>query len=64
MLKFSEIQDYNKAIELNPDFADAYYNRGIAKYDLGDKNGSCLDWSKAGELGDETAYDLIKEHCQ
>ena len=25
------IQDYNKAIELNPKYANAYYNRGNAK---------------------------------
>ena len=58
------IQDYNKAIELNPDYANAYYNRGLAKYKLGDKDGSCLDWSKAGELGLSQAYDAIKEFCQ
>ena len=42
----------------------AYNNRGIAKYILGDKDGGCLDWSKAGELGYEDAYDTIKEYCQ
>jgi len=25
------IQDYTKAIELNPNHANAYYNRGVAK---------------------------------
>ena len=58
------IEDNNKAIELNPDYALAYLNRGAAKYNLGDKNGGCLDFSKAGELGYEDAYDLIKKYCQ
>ena len=29
------IVDYTQAIRLKPDYADAYYNRGIAKHDLG-----------------------------
>ncbi len=31
---------------------EAYNNRGIAKDDLQDLNGACLDLYKAGELGD------------
>jgi len=33
-------------MELDPT-ANAYYNRGASKYNLGDKNGGCLDFSKA-----------------
>ena len=58
------LESANKVIELNPNSADAYKNRGIAKYELGDKNGGCLDLSKAGELGQMEAYDLIREYCQ
>ena len=50
-------------IELNPKNKEAYSNRGIAKLNLKDKNGACLDWSKAGELGYEEAYDMIKKNC-
>lgn len=57
------IINFNTAIAINPDYIDAYINRGIAKILLGDKIGGCLDWSKAGELGDDTAYDLIKKNC-
>jgi tetratricopeptide (TPR) repeat protein len=33
--KYQEaIADYNQAIKLKPDYADAYNNRGSAKYDL------------------------------
>ena len=29
------ISDYDQALKLNPKFAKAYYNRGLAKYDQG-----------------------------
>ena len=57
------IADYDKAIELNPKYAEVYFNRGIAKFILKEKDGACLDWSKAGALGDANAYDLIKKYC-
>jgi hypothetical protein len=44
-------------------YAEAYLNRGSFKFTLKDKNGACLDWSKASELGDSDAYDLIKKYC-
>ena len=31
------IIDFDKAVKLNPKNADAYYNRGVAKYALDDK---------------------------
>jgi len=57
------IQDYNKAIELDPKYAVTYYNRGVAKILLGQKDNGCLDLSKAGELGHAEAYEAIKENC-
>ncbi len=44
------IDDYNKAIELYPNYAIAYYNRGGAKYDLQDYAGAIEDYNKAIEL--------------
>ena len=44
------IDDYNKAIELYPNYAIAYYNRGGAKYDLKDYAGAIADYNKAIEL--------------
>ena len=57
------LEDYNIAIELKPNYSDAYHNRGIVKLELGDKNGACLDWSKAGELGQSKSYEMIKKYC-
>ncbi|HCN84497.1 MAG TPA: hypothetical protein DIT07_12875 [Sphingobacteriaceae bacterium] len=57
------IQDYTIAIKLNPKDRMAYNKRGISKIRIGDKNGGCLDLSKAGELGDASAYDMIRKYC-
>ncbi len=58
------IHDFDKAIELKPEIGSTYLLRGISKFNLSDNlNEACLDWSKAGELGNEKAYDYIKEHC-
>ncbi len=52
--------DYTKAIELNPNFAEAYYNRGLIQIYMKDTRKGCLDISKAGELGIEEAYEVLK----
>ena len=59
----SAIIDFTIAIELNPNYAEAYYYRGVVKFSLKDKDGACLDWSKAVELGKSDTYDLIKKYC-
>ena len=44
-----------KAIELKPDYADAYNNRGIAKKAKGDLDGAIADYTKAIELKPDDA---------
>jgi len=58
------IADYTKAIEIRPNYINAYFDRGLAKLNLGQKDSGCLDLSKAGELGHEEAYNLIKDFCK
>ena len=55
--------DYNRAININPEYAPSYFNRGVAKLLLYDDNGACVDLSKAGEMGMYKAYELIREYC-
>jgi tetratricopeptide (TPR) repeat protein len=44
--------------------SDAYFFRGICKLMYtSQKDSGCLDLSKAGELGNENAYKIIKENC-
>ena len=49
--KYKEaVEDYNKAVELNPNDAMLFYNRGTVKIELGDLEGAKEDFEKAMEL--------------
>jgi len=58
------LNNLNKAIEINPNYAVAYTGRGLSKIKIGLKDSGCLDLSKAGEMGNSKAYDAIKKYCQ
>jgi len=47
----SAIEGYNEAIRLKSDYADAYYNRGVAYLLQGNKEIGCSDAQKACILG-------------
>ena len=49
------IDHYDKAIELNPQFAEAYYNRGNAKRVSDDHQGAITNYNKAIELNPQDA---------
>lgn len=63
--KYKEaLPDFDMAIKLKlPAPELAYIGRGKTKIHLGQKESGCLDLSKAGELGCEEAYELIKKYC-
>lgn len=52
------IRDYTKVIEISPNDAAAYNNRGISKVELRDYNGAIRDYTKAIEISpnDADAY--------
>ncbi len=58
------LADYDKAISLNDNFADAYFNRGLTLIFLGNNKQGVADLSKAGELGLYTAYNIIKRYTE
>jgi tetratricopeptide (TPR) repeat protein len=58
------IENYTKAIELYPNMGDAYFNRGLVLIYLKDKEKGCIDLSRAGELGVQDAYGVIKKYCE
>ena len=46
----SGIADYNKAIEIDPGFAEAHYDRGCSFYELGRFDEAIADLTRAIEL--------------
>ena len=53
------VRDFSNAIELNPEYATAYNNRGFAYMKLSKPNEAIIDFNKANELNSKnaTAYD-------
>ena len=60
----ASLDNYTKAITLWPYMGDAYFNRGLVLIYLKDKEKGCIDLSRAGELGVEDAYGVIKKYCE
>jgi len=56
----SAISCYSKALEIKPDLAAAYYNRGLMYLRMGNKDQGVADLSKAGELGVLPSYNVLK----
>ena len=44
------LADFDHAITLNSRYAEAYYNRGVAKHILGDEAGAEEDFARATEI--------------
>jgi len=54
------ISNYTKSIEIDNEFAEAYFNRGLTYLFIGEQSKGLSDLSKAGELGIYSAYNLIQ----
>ena len=59
--KYWALSDYNKALEIDKNFGDAYYLRGLLKNELKDDKGGCEDMSKADKLNVKLAQEKLKE---
>ena len=59
--KYWALSDFNKAIEINKNFGDPYYYRGLLKNDLKDYEGGCEDMNMAEKLNVKAAKEKMKE---
>lgn len=57
------IEDFQKAIELKPDYADAYFNLGRTYYLTNDQDKACEYYKLADKYGRPNLEDYIK-NCQ
>ena len=61
----SALTDYNKAIEINPNYTDAYFGRAMIWVELGDKQKAINDLQTAAQLseqqGNTVAYKKIMD---
>ena len=57
------IDDYTKAIEIDPLDKYFYSGRAFSKGFMGDLQGACSDWRKAADLGHAYAIEWVRNEC-
>ncbi len=57
------INDCNRTLKLEPDNMNAYFLRGLARYELGEKEEGCADFEKAIQLGFSVLRIAEQEKC-
>jgi len=58
------VNNYNTAINLSPNFGEAYLHRGALKLYLKQNSGACQDLRKAANLKIEGAEEAVKKNCR
>ncbi|MDJ0505142.1 MAG: tetratricopeptide repeat protein, partial [Nostocales cyanobacterium LE14-WE12] len=61
--KQGAIDDYNQALNIDPNYALAYNGRGNARYDLGDKQGAIDDYNQALNIDPNYAHAYNGRGC-
>jgi len=57
------IENYTYAIALNSSDGVYYSHRGNSRFTAGNKEGACLDWTIAGNLGYYEDFDKVSRFC-
>jgi len=60
--KEEAFQDFDKAVQLNPSYSEAFFRRAIVSHDL-EKGDVCQDLKKALEMGHSSAETLYNNLC-
>ena len=55
---------YNKAINISPEFGEAYLYRGAVKLFMKQKAAACQDLRKAASLDAEGADEAVRKNCK
>jgi Tfp pilus assembly protein PilF len=58
------VRDFSKAIELEEDYADAYFQRSLCYKRIGKAEESASDMKKAAQLGHPRAQRAVREKGQ
>lgn len=58
----SAIQNYDKAIAIDPNYADVYFDRGQAYIEIKDFKKACSNFRKACDLGDDASCVAYEEY--
>jgi len=57
-------QDFDAAIQLDPEYADNYYNKAWLFFVRGEKAEACELWQKADDLGSVVAGQALDQNCR
>jgi tetratricopeptide (TPR) repeat protein len=60
----SAMKYYDLALQYDPEYIYAYRNRGVIRFNAGDKAGGCVDWQRAAELGDTISRAMFNKYCR
>ncbi|MCC7232071.1 MAG: energy transducer TonB [Bacteroidia bacterium] len=67
LLKNHQYEDassfFTKKIQEDDGDRNAYFNRGVARWELNDTLNACRDWSSLLALGDTATYLLLEKNC-
>ncbi len=58
------ISYYDKAIEINNTYSDAKHGKGIAFYNMGDKEKACAEWQNAANAGFKASQQFLTKYCK
>jgi hypothetical protein len=58
------LQDYDQAIQLDPEYAEAYHNRGITKLLTYKDQSGCEDLETSAKMGYDKAQEKIPYFCR
>ncbi len=60
----SAFNEYSQMVRSEPENPQGYYLRGKVEVMYGDRETGCSDLSRASQMGDRGAYQLINEFCR